>query len=180
MCMNEMLQSLLRASLVRQDDTLYAIQIRSLILVSLPLLPGNALTTYGTNDIDSGGDDVVKYRLWDESTGWSAESPLGELLLKDQQSAGMTLIPYSTRGSDDIVLMVEDLNGKLYTGLWEGITGFASLTIGSEIDSMNSASLRNWKFLWDIPITKGTAFYSRDGTPEYLDWNGESLLGKEE
>lgn len=142
-----------------------------------PYATGNALATFGTNDIDTSGDDKVRYRTWDKSTGWS---PFGELLLKDQQSAGMTLTPYSTRGADDIVLMVEDLNGKLYTGLWEGITGFASTDIGTNIGDMNGASLRNWKFLWDIPITKGTAFYSRDGTPEYLDWNGESLLDKQE
>ena len=73
---------------------------------------GQALAVYGES-----GSSIVKYRIWDSASGWSAEQngpDLGAL------PNSMTLD--AAPASDDIMLSVQDANSDLHYVLWNGST----------------------------------------------------------
>jgi hypothetical protein len=61
--------------------------------------------------------------------------------------------------------------------LWNGI-GWNTIT--QEVSKKADPTLmRNWIFLWDIPITSGTVVYADDSDePKYQGWTGEVFNGE--
>lgn len=132
---------------------------------------GEALAVFGKSISDS---KEVEYVTWD-LTNWNSVITTPEVF-KNNPTSAITLDSFPTRGSDDIMLSVEG-NGNVDCVLWNGGSwNIVTQEVGKELDS---ASMRSWIFLWDIPITSGTVVYGDDGDePKYQGWTGETFNGE--
>lgn len=133
---------------------------------------GEALAVFGHN-----GNTLkaVDYCTWVPTSGWSSISTT-VTGFKNLPRSAITLDPFPTPGSNEIMLSVEG-TGNVDGVLWNGI-GWNTIT--QEVSKKADPTLmRNWIFLWDIPITSGTVVYADDSDePKYQGWTGEVFNGE--
>jgi hypothetical protein len=135
---------------------------------------GDALIVY---EDSAAADSVVKYRIWNGSysseysftTGMSA-SPVSFISL------------YSRRGSDKIMMLIQNNANELYAVLWNG-TGFDTATEKVLSTATVSNTAFHFDFAWEgineeglVGYGSGTDFVYRsyNGPPFY--WSGEATI----